>query len=878
MVCRSSHRLLVLILVGLGLVALAAPRRVGAEARLVPVPAGGLRTKALNPKISTALAQAISNYRALPPLARSRAEGLDAFLQHRQYLITEDGRIQVYIWLKDWATPTLEQLRAAGVRWSVDDSEQFIVQALVPFDLIETIASLERVRAVTLPLYPKFHVGNAQTQGDMLQQSQAVREQFLLSGEGVKVGVISDGFADGALYAPPVAVFESCSTILEIEVETGFSVTVPDPNTCDLPPVVANQFLPDHPKLDACVGLLGTVDDKPTTITDTTPGLIPGAFGKVFYRSFIDPEFIRADFEQGTGDPLPSGYDELQPILITTGSEGTAMLEIVHDIAPRAQLYFSNFFTSLEFNRSKDWLAAQGCDVICDDIGFIGDGPLDGTSPTSRKNAELTARGISYVTAAGNLAELHYRSRFVDDPAQPNGIHNFALPSPNAIHGDETLEMTLVPGQTYAIALVWQNEFGNARDDFDLFLLDSDTLDLHNPLAFSIDKQGPGAPGLNNPFEFLIFNNSSGFSNVSLVITRKDLTPSFEPGPLMDVFFWFGFESALILDNQYLTPLGAIANNNDAGGNVISVGAISAAEAAAGNYLLESFSSHGPTWDGRRKPELCSFDGVRTMTQGFSTFFGTSAAAPHVAGAVALLKEYYPQLSPAQARSYLMAAAVDMYPGLSFPALGIADATGPDDLTGAGYIDLLKTINFFEEQRLAGFTPVSRRFTFDSDAEGWVTQSLAGFGIPAPVFAVSGGALTMQGGGQLSFGSWISPRITFPSTTLGDRTALLGDAVYVMRANISSTAGAEDFPQFRLRLSNFRNETVAERVIVSMPGNTLAPGAGRDYFVYFEPDPTNLLEGLFAAIDLLNFDPDNDLNATMFINEVEISEVYTNTP
>ena len=35
---------------------------------------------------------------------------------------------------------------------------------------------------------------------------------------------------------------------------------------------------------------------------------------------------------------------------VTFGAEGTAMLEIVRDIAPGAQLRFANFSTSLEFN------------------------------------------------------------------------------------------------------------------------------------------------------------------------------------------------------------------------------------------------------------------------------------------------------------------------------------------------------------------------------------------------------------------------------------------------------------------------------------------------------------------------------------------------
>ena len=44
---------------------------------------------------------------------------------------------------------------------------------------------------------------------------------------------------------------------------------------------------------------------------------------------------------------------------LNAGAEGTALLEIVHDIAPGAQLFFANFDTGLEFIQAVDWLADQ---------------------------------------------------------------------------------------------------------------------------------------------------------------------------------------------------------------------------------------------------------------------------------------------------------------------------------------------------------------------------------------------------------------------------------------------------------------------------------------------------------------------------------------
>jgi hypothetical protein len=76
---------------------------------------------------------------------------------------------------------------------------------------------------------------------------------------------------------------------------------------------------------------------------------------------------------------------------------------------------------------------------------------------------------------------------------------------------------------------------------------------------------------------------------------------------------------------------------------------------------------------------------------GWGAFSGTSAAAPQLAGAAALIKEACPRLTPADVKNILMTSARDVTMGNCNPATGGNPATvGPDTATGNGLVDAHK--------------------------------------------------------------------------------------------------------------------------------------------------------------------------------------------
>jgi HYR domain/Subtilase family len=376
-----------------------------------------------------------------------------------------------------------------------------------------------------------------------------------------------------------------------------------------------------------------------------------------------------------------------------SGDEGTAMLEIVHDLAPGAQLYFATAFTSItSFAQNIRNLRAAGCDIIVDDVFYFAETPFqDGqaSSVTSNTNGgvviqavnDVTASGAMYFSSAGNSGNKNDgTSGTWEGDFSDGGPTAAPVPTGNRLHnfGGQNFNVITVVGSG-PLTLYWSDPLGGSTNDYDLFVLNSTGTSV---LASSTNIQN----GTRDPIEQTA--TSSQVAGRRVVIVKK--------ASAADRFLHLETNRG-----RLAISTGGQTHGHNSAPDAFGVAATPAVGPFPNPFssanAVETFSSDGPRRvffqaDGtpytagnflstggvlRQEPVVTAADGVSvTGVGGFgSPFFGTSAAAPHAAAIAGLLKSANPSLTPAQIRAALTSSAIDI------------EAPGVDRDSGAGIID-----------------------------------------------------------------------------------------------------------------------------------------------------------------------------------------------
>jgi subtilisin family serine protease len=325
-----------------------------------------------------------------------------------------------------------------------------------------------------------------------------------------------------------------------------------------------------------------------------------------------------------SGD-LPAGLTVLSDT--QGGDEGTALLEIVHDMVPDADLYFHDHGNNwLAFNAAIDALVAAGCDVICDDVGWITEPFFEDGTIAKHLTSVLDNNDIIYVSSAGNAAYRHYQGDYYNIPGCTQ--HDFSSGGTTGYY----LYLNMSAGDSVRIVLQWNDQFGSSWNDYDLYLHNIGT---GTTVAWS-EEVGV------DPLEYISYTVPDGTLTADYAIIVNKWRGV---GKTLEVFI-YPRNGAWVYDDN-IVPADSIFGHK-AVPDAIAVGAIAADD--PGNDDIEFFSSQGPVTISypkpvsRAKPDLCGIDRVTVTGAGSfpRTFWGTSAAAPHIAAIAAQLWGAYP--------------------------------------------------------------------------------------------------------------------------------------------------------------------------------------------------------------------------------------------
>ena len=355
----------------------------------------------------------------------------------------------------------------------------------------------------------------------------------------------------------------------------------------------------------------------------------------------------------GTITNLPAAFNCTREYGASNCSEGTAMMEIVHDMAPAAGLAFCPADSSTQLLDCINTLATgYGAKVIVDDLGsptepMFEDGPVATTV-----NTVVSSQSVLYATAAGNSHGCFYEANYT--PLANTGAgsvydsyHDFGAAAGVASSPDDTVQLSA--NGEIQVTLQWNDPFNSPTDDYDLFLENS----AGKVLASSTNVQNGGngqealeqldyVAGANPLAVQIVIAHKSGSSanNLKMLLSDGGSTCA-------------GLTASAPI--QFVTPSQGDIMGHAAAAGALTVGAIDASSSAdPDTNLIEPYSSTGPVRIDfpqlvmRAKPDISGVDDVSISGAGnfvvgygncgsAACFSGTSAAAPHIAGILAIL-------------------------------------------------------------------------------------------------------------------------------------------------------------------------------------------------------------------------------------------------
>ncbi|MDR3521818.1 MAG: Hint domain-containing protein [Acidocella sp.] len=449
------------------------------------------------------------------------------------------------------------------------------------------------------------------------------------------------------------------SSGVSLQADIGFNFSLAAPAQLDygsapaVSPSFASVVSSDRPILEGAIvanssyGASSTALNVAAAVTEyasATGGVLNGAGLKI---GILSDSF---NVNGGEAAAIAGGYlpaanmiDIVKEGPAGSTDEGMAMAELIHAVAPGAQIYFYTAFDSeADFANGITTLASLGCSVIVDDVAY-GDEPFYQNSGTITQAIEnAVASGVNYFTAAGNGSNNFYEQAFTPIAG------GFNLPgigtevTDNVSGGSPYEAVSLGTGAYLDFTLQWTQPFGANAYDLGVGLYRYNSFTHSYTLVDNFTTGGPTT----DPILSVQTTEFVSAGTYYLAFYETNGAP-ITPGEFKLIFFQDS--------NATITGIGAGVGSGAVFGHELAVGANAVAAVGVTNTpsqgvsppVVESFSDYGPgktyinaggtiltTPVVDNSPAFAAPDGSATTI--FDPFDGTSAAAPNAA-AVSLL-------------------------------------------------------------------------------------------------------------------------------------------------------------------------------------------------------------------------------------------------
>jgi len=410
-----------------------------------------------------------------------------------------------------------------------------------------------------------------------------------------------------------------------------------------------------------------------------------------------------------SGPGTPDQCDNTSP----QSDHGTGVAEIVHQMAPNATIHLYCVTDSGKFaDAARQIVATHTIKIASSSLEFFespadpsrGDG-YSGIAALAVKMAR--ENGVLWIQAAGNSAQDHWSGTLSDHYGYDSNSNAVAgqddLADLDVYRDSSGLQLTefetayVEAGDTATVSLTWDQWPTSSNNTLLLAVEQFIPYDSTNPSCQGVAatqkycEDGPATVALHRagdpPILVLDVPNTTTDARLLAVSIQSGVftgtLQTWSPRPFPALHYDLTMHG---VGPDYLSSIDAAHAGHAAAGSIAnpadSPWAMAVGAVDVGNQGLEAFSSRGPTIDNRTKPDILGYDGVATNltdleSPGTSGFYGTSAAAPHVAGAAALVAAANPSLDPSQIEAFLES-----------PANGAGQISPPTNNLGHGVLKL----------------------------------------------------------------------------------------------------------------------------------------------------------------------------------------------